>query len=178
MDTQDGRGCLLQHGTPSHKCIRPGPEWAGSGGSPPYARWYPVLPGSNMAIPEEARKALWGLLTPERGGREPPAQCQHSTDSGLPARPAQNNTLVVAHGSRQGCPDRLCLALRKALIVSCGPLGARPFQAERVLRPKAAGSWMLLGRHLEEPRPSDGYSGIPLSSAGCLREQWMCSGYL
>lgn len=145
---------------------------------PSLQKWYPALPGSGVAMPEEATKALWSLLTPDRGGREPPAQCQHSSGSGLPARPAQNNTLVVAHGSGQGCPNRPCLALRMALIVSWGPLGARPTQAGRVLRPRAAGPWMLVGRRLEEPQPSDGYSRLPLSSAGCLRKPWMCSGYL
>lgn len=153
------------------------PRMGGLRQKPSLQKWYPALPRSSMAMPEEARKALWGLLTPDRGGREPPAQCQHSSGSGLPARPAQNNTLVVAHGSGQGC-NRPCLALRMALIVSWGPLGARPTQARRVLRRRAAGPWMLVGRRLEEPQPSDGYSGLPLSSAGCLRKPWMCSGYL
>lgn len=135
-----------------------------------------------------SRRAAWpclrkpgrpsGACSPQRGGRAPPAQCQHSSGNGLAARPAQNNTLVVAHGSRQGCTKRPCLALRMALIVSWGPPGARPIQAGRVLGPGAAGPWMLVGRRLEEPQPSDGYSGLSLSSAGCLGEPWVCSGYL
>lgn len=106
--------------------------------------------------------------------REPPAQCQHSPGSGLPVRPTQNNTLVVAHTAERAAPQA-CLALRMALIVSWGPLGARPTQARRVLRHRAAGPWRLVGRRLEDPQPSDGYSGLPVSSAGCHE---MCSEYI
>lgn len=62
----------------------------------PCRRQYPSLPGSSQE---------GGSLTPEGGGRrEPPARCQHSRGSSLPARPAQNNTMGVAHGSQHGCP--------------------------------------------------------------------------
>lgn len=89
-----------------------------------------------------------GLAPPERGNQRTPSPMPTLPGSGLPTRPAQNNTLVVARQRETGLPRRPCLALRMALIVSWGPLGTSPTQARRVLRHEAAGPWTLAGRRL------------------------------
>lgn len=121
--------------------------------------------GGDLPSPEQrghvrgSQKALWGLLSPKRGTRESPAQCQHSQAVACQPGPLRTTPWLL-HVREAGRPCRHCLVLRMALIVSWGPLGTSLTQARRVLRHEAAGPWMLAGRRL------GGHShvtGIPVS---------------
>lgn len=150
------------------------PRIAGSGRSPP--RRSGILPSLGAAWPCLRKPGrLFGACSPQTEEAESP-QPNANTPQAVACQPGPLRTTpwLLHMGADKAAPTGPAW-LRMALIVSWGPLGARPTQAGRVLRPRAAGPWMLVGRCLQEPQPCDGHSGLPLSSAGCVRKPWMCS---
>lgn len=142
-----------------------GPEWVGLGRSPPFRRWYPSLPGSSVAMAEEARKTIWGSLTPEGGERR--------TCSPMPtARPIQNTTLVAAHGSQEGCPAGPAPSENSPHCVP-GPCGHQTHPDP--VGPHTWSSWALaMGGHTSGGlQPSDAYVGLSNGFVCCLGEAWM-----